>query len=228
MRICPYCGAPIPDDSRFCPKCGVSVAEFTPPTAPEPPVYAPAAEDASAALIPTASAPERDAAPDPADSRALRELRMHLHQESKAWRFFAIGMLVFMMGYVLYLVLLSGAGLRLIEADDDPAFNAVFMSFFGVFGSLSALLFLPVVIMGFVMGSKVHRYWEESAVDCTNALLHAGSVGVIVLAGFFSTPALIFVIINFVKTKRNRAELEAVQARQKATKPEAQPLPRHG
>ena len=94
--------------------------------------------------------------------------------------------------------------------------DGVFMaSFFTIYGGVMTLLLLPVVIVGFVMGTKVLRYWEQAASDCGNALKHAGSVGVIVLAGFFSTPALIFIIINFVKTKRNRAELEAVLAHQK-------------
>ena len=232
MNLCPFCGAPLPEGSRFCPRCGASVAELTPPAAPEPPVFgsrennepAPGAPiPAETALVPTAPPPEPAGPMDPEKSPAFRALRMRLHQESKAWRFFAIGVLVIMMGFAGLSLTIGGlSGLALTDADRDYAAGGLFMAgFFTVYGLSMTLTMLPVVIMGFVMGSKVHRYWEEAASDCGNALKHAGSVGVIVLAGFFSLPALIFIIINFVNTKRNRAELEAVLAWQKGRKPVA-------
>lgn len=227
MNLCPFCGAPIPENSRFCPSCGASVAQMTPPAAPEPPAFGvrenggpvPGAPlPVGTAPIPAPAAPEPLAPIAPEDSRAYKELRMHLHQESKAWRFGAIGVLVLMMGFVgLFLSFGGFASLFFSDAGTREVVDGLFVtSILVTYAVFLTLLLLPVVIMGFVMGSKVHRYWEEAASDCGNALKHAGSVGVIVLAGFFSTPALIFIIINFVKTKRNRAELEAVLAHQKA------------
>lgn len=225
MNLCPFCGAPIPENSRFCPRCGASVAQMTPPAAPQPPAYGVRENGGPVPGVPVpveaapiAPAPEPPAPMAPEDSRAYKELRMHLHQESKAWRFGAIGVLVIMMGFAgLFLTLGGLSGLAMADMDREYAAGGFFMaSFFTIYGGVMTLLLLPVVIVGFVMGTKVHRYWEEAAADCGNALKHAGSVGVIVLAGFFSTPALIFIIINFVKTKRNRAELEAVLAHQKA------------
>lgn len=221
MQICPYCGAPIPANGRFCPKCGVSIAEFTPPAAPDPTAFAaPSGSEAPCeAIIPTQSAPNRDTASiDPADSPALQALRMHLHQESKAWRYSAIGVLVLMMFIAGMYLLFGGIGAASVYdgSAEDMIGGYFLLSFFTVYGIVMTISLLPVVIMGFVMGSKVHRYWEESATNCSNALKHAGSVGVIVLGAFFSTPALVFIIINFSKTKKNRAELEAVLARQQA------------
>lgn len=154
---------------------------------------------------------------DPSESKAFQALRMHLHQESKAWRFFAIGVLVIMMACAGLFLWIGGlAGLELSSwPNSDPASGYFALGFTAVWGGVMTLTLLPVVIVGFVMGSKVIRYYNEAAADCENALKHAGSVGVIVLAAFFSTPALIFIIINFVKTKRNRAELEAVLAWQR-------------
>lgn len=222
MNLCPFCGAPLPEGGRFCPRCGADVAELTPPAAPEPPAFAseppvfapepePAPLKAESALVPVEPTVEE------ARNRAFAELRMHLHQESKAWRFYAIGALVIMMslaGFFLFVGLMAGS----FSFDGGEFFDGALVSGIVVgYGLFLSLLILPVVIVGFVMGSKVLRYYNESAVNCENALKHAGSVGVIVLAAIFSTPALIFVIINFVKTKRNRAELEAVLARQKTT-----------
>lgn len=230
MNLCPFCGAPLPEGSRFCPRCGASLAELTPPAAPEPPELGPrengepapgASVPIETALVPTAPPPEPAGPMDPEKSPAFQALRTHLHQESKAWRFFAIGVLVMMMGLAGLLLALGGfTGLIVSDMGTNDAVGGLFVvSVFVFYGIFLTVMMLPVVIMGFVMGSKVHRYWEEAAVDCTNALKHAGSVGVIVLAGFFSLPALIFIIINFVNTKRNRAELEAVLAWQKARKP---------
>ena len=226
MNLCSFCGAPLPEGSRFCPRCGASVAELTPPAAPEPPDFGLRENGASVpgtpiptetALIPTTPPPEPAGPMDPEKSPAFQALRTHLHQESKAWRFYAIGVLVIMMCCAgLFLALGGLSGLALTDIDREYAVGgALLASFFTVYGLVITLLLLPVVIVGFVMGSKVFRYWEESAKDCANALKHAGSVGVIVLAGFFSTPALIFIIINFVNVKRNRAELEAVLAAQR-------------
>ena len=225
MNLCPFCGAPLSESGRFCPRCGASVAQMTPPAAPQPPTCGVRENGGPVPGVPVpvenapmAPAPEPPAPLAPENSRAYRELRMHLHQESKAWRFGAIGVLVIMMAFAGIFLTLGGlSGLAVSDMDRQYVADGVFMaSFFTIYGGVMTLLLLPVVIVGFVMGTKVLRYWEQAASDCGNALKHAGSVGVIVLAAFFSTPALIFIIINFVKTKRNRAELEAVLAWQKA------------
>lgn len=222
MSLCPFCGAPLPENSRFCPRCGGKLEELTPPAAPEPPVPVP--EPASAlegrpAPIQNETAPAPlDEADEAARDQALRELRMHLHQESKAWRFYAIGVLVVMMSIAgLFLFLGLSLGSVAFDRDAEGILGGTLVSgFFVTYSGFITLLLLPVVIVGFVMGSKVLRYYNESATNCENAIKHAGSVGVIVLAAIFSTPALIFVIINFAKTKKHRAALDAVLARQKA------------
>ncbi len=221
MSLCPFCGAPLPENGRFCPRCGANLAELTPPAAPETPVIARepeptfAPEPGSVPVNDEAALVPLDDLTEAARDKAFRELRMHLHQESKAWRFGAIGILVMMMSIAGLFFWLGGfAGFSISGNFDDEAFFIT--SFFSIYGLLITVMLLPVVIVGFVMGSKTIRYYNESAANCENALKHAGSVGVIVLGAFFSTPALIFIIINFVKTKKRRAALEAVLARQKA------------
>ena len=222
MSLCPFCGAPLPEDSRFCPRCGASVPELTPPAAPEPPISAPSEQPpVSKAMIPAAPAPAPvPLIPEDAQDKALAELRMHLHQESKAWRFFAIGVLVIMMSIAgLFLGIGSCAGLMVADRSRSEIIGGVFAMGMSTFSAvLYTLMLLPVVIVGFIMGSKTIRYYNEAATDCENAMKHAGSVGVIVLAAIFSTPALIFVIINFVKTKRHRVALETALARQRAAR----------
>ncbi len=217
MNNCPYCGTPVPDGSLRCPGCGVSIRQperpASPafpeaPAAPMPPVpYDPAGQS----IVSGAASPAPDA------DRAFREMRMHLHQESKAWRFTAIGMLVVLLSVVGFLLSVGGiAGLSIRSMDSDFEEAGFLLIFFGLYCMIFALMFAPIIIMGFVMGKKVMDYYNESARDCTRALKHVGSVGLIVLGAFFSTPAMIFIIINFAKYKKHREELEAVLARQKA------------
>lgn len=90
--------------------------------------------------------------------------------------------------------------------EDDIAILAgagviAFSAFYITFG----IILLAVAIVNLVMASKVGKYRlsDEATVK------HAGSVGSIVVAALFNEIALIFVIINFVYAKRNRAILEA-------------------
>ncbi len=64
---------------------------------------------------------------------------------------------------------------------------------------------LAIAIVNLVLAAKVGkcRLSDEATIR------HAGSVGSIVLAAFFNEIALIFVIFNFVKAKKNRALLSA-------------------
>ena len=48
------------------------------------------------------------------------------------------------------------------------------------------------------------------------------SVGMIVFAAIFNNVALVFIIINFVKTKMHAAEFDRIEAKQKAAQKEAE------
>lgn len=63
---------------------------------------------------------------------------------------------------------------------------------------------LAIAIVNLVMASKVGKYRFSEVLT----VKHASSVGSIVVAALFNEIALIFVIINFVFAKRNRALLE--------------------
>ena len=89
--------------------------------------------------------------------------------------------------------------------DEDVAILAgagviAFSAFYIGFG----IALLVVAIVNLVMASKVGKYRYSEVLT----VKHAGSVGSIVLAAFFNEIALVFVIINFVYAKRNRAVLE--------------------
>ena len=66
------------------------------------------------------------------------------------------------------------------------------------------IILLAVAIVNLVMASKVGKYRLSEVLT----VKHASSVGSIVIAAIFNEIALVFVIINFVIAKKNRAMLE--------------------
>lgn len=86
--------------------------------------------------------------------------------------------------------------------DDDVAILAgAGVVFVGVYFIVFGIIFLVYGIVNLVTASKVGKYRLNPELT----VRHAGSVGSIVLAAFFNEIALIFVIINFVIAKKNRA-----------------------
>ena len=84
----------------------------------------------------------------------------------------------------------------------------------GIMFIVYGVLFLPIAIVNMVLKGKVGKYRDKLYTDCTDGVKHAGSVGTIVLAAFFNTIALIFIIINFVFVKNNRETFERIKANQ--------------
>ncbi len=84
----------------------------------------------------------------------------------------------------------------------------------GIVFIVYGVLFLPIGIVNLVMKNKLTKYREKLYTDCTDGVKHASSVGTIVLAAFFNSIALIFIIINFVFMKKNRETFERIKANQ--------------
>lgn len=91
--------------------------------------------------------------------------------------------------------------------DDDVAILAgAGVIFVSVYLIVFSIIFLAYGIVNLVLASKVGKYRKSDELT----VKHAGSVASIVLAAIFNEIALIFVIINFVYAKRNRAVLEQI------------------
>ena len=94
-----------------------------------------------------------------------------------------------------------------IEFTENDAFilaGVGVMAFGGFYVGFGGSL-LAIAIVNLVMASKVSKSRYSEVLTAK----HAGSVGSIVMAALFNEIALIFVIINFVHAKRNRAVLES-------------------
>ena len=91
-----------------------------------------------------------------------------------------------------------------ITEDDVAIFAGASVVFMGVFYSIYGFVYLAVAIVNLVLASKIKKY----SLNADLTVKHAGSVGSIVVAALFNQIALIFVIINFVIAKKNRAVLE--------------------
>ncbi len=156
----------------------------------------------------------------------ISRLSTGLNRERLAYKIMGIALLVTSIILIIIgmITLIGGIGLTAYESidsaelysydingeeyvfteDEAAAFAGVGVIFFGgfYFGLGGGLL--AVGIVNLVMASKIGKYRLNPELT----VKHAGSVGSIVVAALFNEIALIFVIINFVFAKRNRAVLE--------------------
>lgn len=90
-----------------------------------------------------------------------------------------------------------------ITDGDVAAIAGVGVAVFGGFYLGAGFSVLAIGIVNLILAGRAgkHRLSDDATIN------HAGSVGSIVLAAFFNEIALIFVIFNFVKAKKNRALL---------------------
>lgn len=125
-----------------------------------------------------------------------------LNYERLAWKIQGIILLVlgcfFLAMGMLFLVVACGAYGNALAA------SLFLMGYMLVF----AMIFLPVAIVNLVMAKKASGYMYKVYCDPAAAMARCGSVGTIILAAFFNEFALIFVIINFVRTKTNRKVID--------------------
>ena len=76
------------------------------------------------------------------------------------------------------------------------------------------LVYIPIAIINLIMANKINYYQEAVYTDLPAARKRCGSVGMIVFGYLFNKIALIFIIINFIRTKNNAA-LDGIEAGQK-------------
>lgn len=102
------------------------------------------------------------------------------------------------------IVLYDGNESIVLHSEDAEVVAGAAVVVIGVFYITFGVILLAAAIVNLVLASraKKHSLNAESTVE------HAGSVASIVLAALFNEIALIFVIINFVRAKKNSAVLE--------------------
>lgn len=100
-------------------------------------------------------------------------------------------------------IYIDGSEIEITDGDVAVIAGAGIIAVSGFYIGLGCSL-LAIAIVNLVMASKVGKYRSDE----TLTIKHASSVGSIVMAALFNEIALIFVIINFVVAKKNRAALE--------------------
>lgn len=210
MKNCVYCGKPIPDGSAYCNGCGA--AQNVPQPQPQPQTYA----------------------GETAEQTALANMARFLKYEHIAWKAAGIVLLVcaiiFVLCGVMYIVLGGVAGLSGSYIFDDLIDTLSYRDYYsyspyiisapfvvaGVIYILCGLLaYLPASILNFTLLKKVEYYQGTMYKDVSIARKRCTSVGMIVFSAIFNQIAMIFIIINFVKTKNNAAAFDKIEAAQK-------------
>lgn len=186
MSYCIHCGQPMEADARFCPACGKEAA------APATPAYAPA--------------PYASIAYTPEEQACLDSFHRIMNYERKAWKILGIILTVFggIFAFFFLLMLVIGAA----DGDGELVGLAV------VYGVFLCPAYLAMGIVGIVCAGKLKKQISQIYTNAAPAFAHCNSVGMIVLSALFNEIALIFVIINFVRAKTNRALMEQILAKQ--------------
>lgn len=125
----------------------------------------------------------------------IEDFRKILKWERFGWRLFGIIFLV------CSLLVLTGA-MAIIMAGGMTGYSyRVDMGIIGGLYLLVGLTYLAIAIANLVMAKRAGEYRENLDYEPKFVIDRCGSVGLIVLGAIFNPLALVFIIINFVRTK---------------------------
>ena len=158
---------------------------------------------------------------DKNDERAYSQMARFLKYEHIAWKaggFVALG------GCALYVcIALTFLAIGILGAASGGILPFFVFMFFGAVYLIAFLVaFLPIIIANFKMVKRVEFYQGCMETDIAVTRTRCKSVGMIVFAAIFNKAALVFIIINFVKTRTHAAEFDRIEARQKEAHAETQ------
>lgn len=194
MKFCNVCGAKLSDDAKFCHNCGGT-------------------QQSTNEVYTTGSYSDAEAQED---KECLDNLYTFLKWERFGWKLSAILLLVATIIFVLIgLIALAGGAVASSESDFNsmPATFSFGIGFMYLF--LSLILYLPLTIINFSMSKRTKNYMNLVYTDIEAVEERCSNIGIIILGAFFNTLALIFIIINFVRTKTNKRIIERIKNKQK-------------
>lgn len=152
---------------------------------------------------------EEYTSPEFAEEKAfLDDTYRFLKYERTAWKVTAIVFLVFTVFFVAFGLIFMG----IFSQYDD-----VSMAIGGSLGLIYIVLgfvYLPISVIGFIMAGKCTKYMNVVYTDIKTVTDRTSSIGMLVFTALFNTIAMIFFIINFVKTRSNAQIIERIRSKQ--------------
>lgn len=194
MKFCTVCGAKLSDDAKFCHNCGGT-------------------QQSTNEVYTTGSYNDAEAQED---KECLDNFYTFLKWERFGWKLSAILFLIATIIFAMIgLIALAGGAVAFSESDFNsmPATFSFGIGFLYLF--LSLILYLPVTIINFSMSKRTKNYMNLVYTDMEAVEERCSNIGIIILGAFFNTLALIFIIINFVRTKTNKRIIERIKNKQK-------------
>lgn len=195
MKKCAICGAELNDNAKFCDNCGASQT------------------------------------PDDKEQRVLDNMARFLRYERTAWKVTGFVMLgIFALYVIIAMIFIMIGGIGVIGAaasgtqfKNDPDFQSgalaafiVIMTYGWIYLIVFAVAFVPTIIINLKMVKRVEFYQEMMKTDISVTRRRAISPGMIVFSAFFNKIAMAFIIVNFVKTRKNAKTFDMIEAKQKA------------
>lgn len=137
------------------------------------------------------------------EKECLDDFHRFLKYERLCWKIFGIVWLVlscaiFSIGFIMLLASMAEE----------------FLVGMGFTYMLISLMYLPLAIINLKMVKKAENYMNIVYNDVTPVAERCGNAGMIVLGAIFNEIAMVFIIINFVRVKNNKAIIESAAARQ--------------
>ena len=217
MKYCVQCGNQMNDSDVFCMYCGKKSMPMNPPSPEADANIQPMQTEEDALMVEEESLYAHtiyeytDHDPYLAEERRFIDSYVGtLNTEQKIW--FIFGIIFLCLGALMAFI----AAFKWIDisAGEDVSFETL-MSF--SYSIAFAIAYIPIGIVDVVLSGSKRKVNYVIYSDIAPASQKAGSVGNIVLGALFNNIALVFAIINFVRTKTNKEMIDRVSARQHAT-----------
>lgn len=177
----------------FCSNCGKEINE-------------------GAAFCESCGAPASSSGLIAEEQKFLDQTYRFLRWERTAWKVCGIVLVVLGIVFAVLFGLMALVGALGIDSVGGDGVPLIIVGV--IYGVIFGGMFLALGIVGLVSAKKISQYLDSMYTNFRLTLERCGSIGMLVFTALFSTIALIFFLINFVRIKSNRRVIDRILARQ--------------
>jgi hypothetical protein len=201
MSYCIKCGKEIVEGSAFCNECGTPIEKEIPTE--------PVENEVSTV---TEQPQDFDEKFDSVESEFLENTRKLLRWEYKAWN---IAAKVWIICGIIYAAIFSLYTLLGVAVSTENAFAGGFFMGFGIVSTIfGGSMFIGVGIVSKKAAARLPQYIDTVYTDFSISYKRCSSIGMLVFNVILGVISPIFFIINFVRMKVCRNQIETIMKKQ--------------